>query len=171
LLVALILLAGLSVFSCSRGGKTPQEKKAATEGATEAPSFVLADTHNHEVRLSDFRGKVILLEFWATWCPPCRATIPELIALQKKFGEKAFSVVGVSLDEGPDLSSKLEDFSRELKINYPVLLGTEEVERAYRVTSIPMTYLIDKEGNIVASYMGYVDNFQTVISGRIEKLL
>lgn len=111
------------------------------------------------------------MEFWATWCPPCKATIPELIELQRKYGGRGLVVLGVSMDEGDNLTPKLDAFAKENKINYPIVLGTEDMTREYNVRSIPMSVLIDKEGKIVDSYMGYVDKLGSLISDRIDKML
>jgi thiol-disulfide isomerase/thioredoxin len=114
---------------------------------------------------------VVVLEFWATWCPPCKATIPELIALQKKYVGKGLVVLGVSIDEDGDLTPKLSAFSKENKINYPILIGNEEVSKAYGVMSIPATFLIGKDNKIIAAYKGYVDNLEAIISQRLDKTL
>ncbi|MDA8431869.1 MAG: TlpA disulfide reductase family protein [Nitrospiraceae bacterium] len=138
---------------------------------TAAPNFVLHDVQGKEVTLSGLRGKVVLLEFWATWCPPCRATIPELIAIQEKYASKGLIVLGVSLDEGENVPGKLASFARENKINYQLLIGNEETERAYNVTSIPMTFLIDRQGNVITSYLGYVDDLAAAVSQKLEKAI
>jgi len=171
LIVTLVVFTFFSVSSCRKSEKTGLEHGAVAKPGGVAPDFALPDLSGGKTSLSNYRGKVVLLEFWATWCPPCRATIPELVALQKRYGERNFSVLSVSLDEGTNLSRTLAKSAEELHINYPVLLGTEDVERSYGVRSIPVSFLIDKNGNIVDSFMGYVENFESVLSGRIEELL
>jgi len=136
-----------------------------------APDFILKDIEGRDVRLSQYRGKVVLLEFWATWCPPCKATIPELVAVQNKFRDRGFALLGVSVDEDLDLAKKLSKFSKEHRINYSVLLGNEKVHRAYHVGSIPASFLIDKEGRIINAYTGYLDKFETRVSEEIERIL
>src|SRR5512135_2008759 len=105
------------LVSCSRSD-TGKEKSSASRAEGVAPDFVLKDIEGKDVHLSDYKGKLVLLEFWATWCPPCKATIPDLIALQAKYAGKGLVVLGVSLDEGGDLPSKLLAFSKAHKINY-----------------------------------------------------
>ncbi len=168
LLAILICLTGF--IACSRTGTETAKERPARQGES-APDFVLKDISGKEVTLSQFRGKVILLEFWATWCPPCRAAVPELNSVQEKYSGKGLVVLGVSLDEGENLPAKLSSFSKEFKVNYRLLIGDEKTEAAYNVRSIPMTFLIDRQGKIVASYMGYVDNLPSVVSEQMEKAI
>ena len=168
LLVFLMTLIG--PVACSRNGTGTGERHSAQLGGA-APDFVLKGIDGKEVALSNFRGRMVLLEFWATWCPPCRATVPELTAIQEKYSGKGLVVLGVSLDEGADLPAKLSSFSKEFKINYRLLIGNEETERVYNVRSIPMTFLIDRQGKVVASYVGYVDNLAAVVSEQMDKTI
>ncbi len=165
-----ILLLFLAFSSCEKQVPVAGNESSATLGAT-APDFILKDIEGREVRLSGFRGKVVLIEFWATWCPPCKATVPELKALYNRYGDKGLVVLGIAVDEDAAAAPKLLNFSREQGINYTTVLGTEAVERAYHVSSIPMMYLIDKQGKIRSSYMGYMDNFEARMSGEIEGIL
>jgi len=171
--VILILLSSVILFSCSKdqGGDGNGARSSARTG-TAAPDFTLQDLHGRDVTLSQFRGKVVLLEFWATWCPPCRATVPELVALQGRYKGRAFTVLGISVnDEGGNLRAELSDFSGKFHINYPVLLGNEAVERDYKVWSIPRSFLIDKNGKIRDSYSGYIDQYESKVSSEVERLL
>lgn len=93
----------------------------AADSKMAAPDWQLTDVDGKPVKLSDFKGKVIILDFWATWCPPCRAEIPGFVAIQKKYADRSFTVIGVSLDEqGP---SMVKPFMRQLGMNYPVVMG------------------------------------------------
>lgn len=166
----LFLLMTACLLSCSKGGNGESNPSLAqTAGA--APDFILKDIEGKNVQLSQYKGKVVILEFWATWCPPCKATIPGLISLQKKYADKGLVVLGVSVDEGDDLRTKLSTFSKEHKINYPVLLGSENVSRTYGVMSIPATFLIGKDQIIIGAYKGYVDDLENIISEKIDKNL
>src|SRR5262249_51447765 len=122
--------------------KSPAENKlTASESASgsnaesqdgmpkQAPDFTLKDSHGQVVRLSDFRGKVVLLDFWATWCGPCRMTIPELNALAKKYQDQGVVVLGVSLDEKG--WPAIKNFTKRQAIDYTVVLSTPEVQKAY----------------------------------------
>ncbi len=141
-LVAIVVL----VASCVPGGK-PQIGKAA-------PDFAMADTYSKEHKLADYRGRVVLVVFWATWCPPCMQEVPSLKRLQNKYGEKGLSVLGVSVDGRPE--KVLPKFIADEKINYQVLVSNNKVEKAYGgISSIPTAFLIDREGILRASYLGY----------------
>ncbi|NDY42649.1 TlpA family protein disulfide reductase [Dissulfurirhabdus thermomarina] len=120
-----------------------------------APDFLLLNLSGQEVRLSDFRGKVVLLNFFATFCPPCRMEIPDFVELKKAYAGRGFEVVGISVDSNP--VRVLPGFVAGYEINYPVLLGTEDVIRDYgNIYAIPVTFLVDRKGRIVLRYQGMV---------------
>lgn len=127
----------------------------ATTGVSLAPAWKLKDLNGNEVSSSDFKGKVVMIDFWATWCPPCRMMIPGMVELQEKYKDQGLVIVGVSLDEqGP---SVVKSFNKEFQVNYTSLMGTEEVVRAFGgVQGIPTSFLIDREGRIVSRHVGYV---------------
>jgi thiol-disulfide isomerase/thioredoxin len=167
-LLLIFLLISMCLVSCTKSD-TGTEKLSPSQTAGMAPDFVLKDIEGKDIQLSRFKGKMVVLEFWATWCPPCKATIPELIAMQEKYAGKGLVVLGISIDEGGDLASKLSAFSKANKINYPILLGSEEVSRAYGIMSVPATFLIGKDNKIITEYKGYVDNLEALISQQIDK--
>jgi peroxiredoxin len=118
--------------------------------------FTVTDMNGQLVKLSAFKGKVILLDFWATWCPPCKAEIPGFVELQEAYRDKGLQVVGVSVDDTPD---KLKPFASEYKMNYPVLVGLErdDLQDAYGpMWGIPTTYLIARDGRICRKNSGIV---------------
>jgi peroxiredoxin len=165
---------GLVLSSCSRTdtaskGRAGEEPSAQVGGS--APDFTLKDVSGKDTPLSSFRGKVVLLEFWATWCPPCKAAVPELKELHGKYHDRGFAVVGVSVDADSGAAAKVAQFSSSYNINYPLLIANDKVTRAYSVMSIPVSFLISKDGTIVESYVGYADNFGQKVSARVEKLL
>lgn len=126
------------------------------ESRTTAPDFELSDASGRPVRLSDFRGKVVMLNFWATWCPPCNVEIPSLVALQQKYRDAGLVVLGVSMDE--DGWESVTPFVEKSKINYRVVLGGDEIARRYGdIQSLPTTFLIDRSGRIAATHQGLVD--------------
>ena len=97
--------------------------------------------------LTDFRGKVVLLDYWATWCAPCKIEVPHLVELQKKYGPEGLQIVGISMD---DDSATVRTFAREFAINYPVALGNAQLAQAYGgVLGLPVAFLIDRNGRIV----------------------
>lgn len=112
-----------------------------------APPLVLEDLRGRAVRLSDYRGKVVLLNFWATWCAPCRAEVPELVNWQRRHAREGLRVIGVTYP--PTRRADVRRFVRRMKINYPVLLGTKETRALFDPgETLPLTIVIDREGNV-----------------------
>jgi len=144
-------------------------QSSAADSKKAAPDWQLSDVDGKPVKLSDFKGKVVILDFWATWCPPCRTEIPSFVALQKKYADKGFTVIGVSLDEqGP---SVVKPFMRSFGMNYPVVMGTPKIVLDYGgITAIPTTFVIDRQGNVVTDYQGAMDQatFESVIGPFLE---
>ncbi len=121
-----------------------------------APDFVLKDLSGKTVKLSDYRGKAVVLNFWATWCPPCKTEIPWFEDLQDRYGNQGLEVVGVALDDSSD--QDIAKFAQEMKMNYPVLLGKEETSDLYGgVDALPTTFYIDRSGKITEMVPGLVD--------------
>jgi peroxiredoxin len=146
-------------------GTASFEARAST---TAAPEWQLNDPDGQPVKLSDFKGKVVILDFWATWCPPCRAEIPGFVALQKQYAAQGLTVVGVSLDTAG--ASVVKSFMKNLGMNYPVVIGDEKIAADYGgVSAIPTTFVIDRNGNIVTSHQGYAS--QLVFESEIRPLL
>lgn len=137
-------LAILSVFlfGISWLGALLSEAHAET-----APAWKLKDLSGKTLQLSDFAGKTVVLNFWATWCGPCRVEIPGFVELQKKYQKEGVTFLGVSMDDGPSPEA-IGAFAKKLSINYPVLLGTREVGSAYHAQGLPTTYVIDAKGNV-----------------------
>jgi len=133
----------------------------------EAPNFALQDIHGNTVRLSDFEGKIKIVDFWATWCPPCRAEIPHFKALQAKYGNEDLVVIGISLDrEGV---AAVKPYANENSITYPLLIGDLQTVKAYgNVQSIPTTFVIDQQGRFYSKHVGYKPG--TVFERDIEAL-
>lgn len=165
---ALCLIICLFVFSCNSNDSKVNVQARIGDAA---PAFSLKDAAGSTVNLADYQNKVVLLEFWATWCPPCKASVPELIEIQKRYEAKDFAVIGISVDHAQNLPSLLNEFSRANRINYAVLIGNDDVAKKYNITSIPVSFLIDKKGKIVSTYAGYTDNFVGKISLQIEKII
>lgn len=117
-------------------------------------NHTLKDMNGGDVRLSDFKGRVLLLNFWGTWCPPCRAEIPELIELAGAYKDKGLVVLGLAQEDTPE---DLRAFAAEYKMNYPSLLSTPEIEEAFGpMWAVPMTFLIDRNGSICLKHVGPV---------------
>jgi thiol-disulfide isomerase/thioredoxin len=112
-----------------------------------APALALKDLRGRTLKVSDYRGKVVLLNFWATWCPPCRAEMPDLVKWQREYRRRGLQVVGITYP--PQELSEVRQFTRKLKVNYPIAMGTEETKKLFfQGETLPLTVIIDREGNI-----------------------
>jgi thiol-disulfide isomerase/thioredoxin len=140
----------------------------ASPARTPAPDWKLTDLNGKPVKFSDFRDDVLIVDFWATWCVPCRVEIPHFVELQKQYGDKGLTVIGVSLDEqGPGVVKK---FVKRFAVNYPIVIGNQKVVEAYGgIDAIPTTFVIDRQGRIVSRHIGYND--KAVFEKEIESLL
>ncbi len=135
-----------------------------------APQFALKDIDGKTVKLSDFRGKAVVLNFWATWCPPCKTEMPWLVDLQQQYAPEGLTVVGVALDEAG--ADEIAKFARDMKLNYPILIGDDTTADAYgNVQMLPTTFYIDRDGKIVARVVGLTgkreieDNMKEALKG------
>ena len=118
-----------------------------------APTWALKDINGKTVTSEDLKGKVVLIDFWATWCPPCRKMIPNLIKLDDAYKEKGLEVVGISLDE--EGAPVVKSFNQKNGVNYQSLIADQKVIDAFGgITSIPTSFLIDRKGNIVSTHQG-----------------
>jgi thiol-disulfide isomerase/thioredoxin len=133
-----------------------------------APDFTLKTLDGQEIALSQLKGKVVLLDFWATWCGPCRESTPHLIQLYKAYRESGFELIGMSVDKGDD--KVVRNFVQSMNIPYPIVIAPEEVVTNYRVTGIPTTFLIDKEGNIRERTAGFNSAIAQQMTAKIADL-
>ena len=136
-------------------------------GLRPAPDFSLTDISGGALRLSDYRGKVVILDFWATWCEPCKLEIPHLVELQNKYAAQGLQVVGVSMD---DSEPPVRQFQQQFKMNYPVAVGTDKLADQYGgVLGLPITFVIDRQGRIVSRHIGATN--PSVFEEEIQNLL
>lgn len=131
----------------------------SAESGPMAPDFSLRDLSDQAVSLSDFRGRVVLLDFWATWCPPCRMSIPELVKLQDKYRDDGLEILGISLDDPQnELGRYLKEFKEKYKINYRILLFNNKIMQDYfgmESPAIPTMFVIDRDGKIREKIVGF----------------
>ena len=140
-------------FTGSPATSTPRTVFRKPGDRMMAPEFTLSDASGAQVRLSDFRGKVVLLNFWATWCGPCKVEIPLLLGLQQEHRDQNFEILGVSLDE--DGWHSVKPYMDEKKMTYRVMIGNAEIAHLYGgLDVIPATLIIDKSGRIAATHIG-----------------
>jgi cytochrome c biogenesis protein CcmG, thiol:disulfide interchange protein DsbE len=144
----------------TKGGGAPVTQSAAASGVCKVPTkaaplnYTLKDMNGKEAHLADYKGKVIMLNFWATWCGPCQYEIPMFIKLQDKYRDQGLVFLGVSVD---DEAPQLQAYAKEKKMNYPVLVGVDhdDLQEAYGpMVGIPTTILIGRDGSICTKYMG-----------------
>ena len=151
LIGGIVALAALANRGAADGGAG---EKAGSMGP--APTWDLPLVGGDRLGSADLAGKIVLIDFWATWCPPCRAEIPGYVELQAAFEENGVVFVGVSLDQGADADAKVRKFIEEYEINYPIVMGDMEVAEAFGgVVSIPPPFVIDREVQIVGRKVGY----------------
>ena len=146
----LLVLAAAAGQSAVRAAIRPaNERKPAAE-------FALTDSSGKTVKLKDYRGKVVLLDFWATWCTGCKKEIPWFAEFERVYGAKGLAVVGVSMDEGG--WKVLKPFLAETHVPYRMLLGDDAMAKQYGIKNLPDTFLIDRHGKVAAAYIeGLVD--------------
>ncbi len=141
---------------------------AQQQTQTKAPDFTLPDLNGKAFSLSELEGKVVILDFWATWCPPCVVEIPHFIDLYKEYKGQGLEVVGISLDRGG--VKVVKSFVEKNEITYPVVIGNQKVAEDYGgIRGIPTTFVIDRQGYIVKKFVGYRD--KKVFESIIQQLL
>ena len=168
-LMVIVLVVGL--YYVNRYWISPAVKTQAMGGDAAshplAPAFSLTDITGHPLNLSDYHGNVVALDFWATWCGPCRIEIPGFIELQKRYGAQGFTMIGISMDDSPE---PVVDFYKELQMNYPVAIGNDRLGELYGgMPGLPTTFLIGRDGRIYAKHVGATD--PDVFEKEIKQLL
>jgi peroxiredoxin len=151
------------------GSVVPSSAFVKPENRRVAPDFVLDDASGKPVTLSELRGQVVLLNFWATWCAPCRIEMPWFIEFQNAHHSQGFATLGVSLDEGG--WDAVKPFIEERNINYRIMIGNDDVAQLYGATSLPTTFIIDKAGRIAATHVGICgkDEYKADINTVLEE--
>ncbi len=151
----------------TRHRSVPVKTAAAATEHSLAPGFSLPDLTGQRIDLSSYRGKVVLLDFWATWCDSCREETPYFVELQNKYARDGLQIIGVSMDDGPE---PVRTFYQRFKINYPVVMGNAKTGELYGgVLGLPIAFLIGRDGRITAKHIGPIDI--SVVEKEIENLL
>jgi cytochrome c biogenesis protein CcmG/thiol:disulfide interchange protein DsbE len=173
----ILISLAVMLFLCAafaRPQETPKEQRhgnpVAPENGALAPDFTLnlIGEHGKPVRLSSLKGKAVLLNFWATWCEPCKIEMPWLVELQKKYGPQGLQVVGVAMDDAGDKA--IAAFAHKMGVNYVILQGTEKVADLYGgLEGLPTTFFLDRSGIVVDQAMGLES--ESLIEDSIKKSL
>lgn len=155
MLITLVVVAGNLYAGSSLLGKT-------------APDFTLRSNAGDNKKLSELRGKVVMLNFWATWCGPCRQEMPKLTELKTLHDEYDFELLGINIDEDRAKALRL---AKKLSVNFPILFDeTKEVSKSYSIDAMPMTILIDRDGTVRYVHRGYKENYIGLYQQQIKKL-
>ena len=152
----------------SAEAKDPQERVILfASNPIPAPPFLVTDLNGQAISTADWHGKVVLLNFWATWCPPCRQEIPEMIDLASRYKDR-LQIIGVSMDDGPP--EEVRQFAKEMGINYPIIMWSREIVREYGgVPGLPTSFVINPEGRVVQKHVGLYS--QDVYESEVRALL
>lgn len=167
--VILGIAIAISLYFVNRYWIAPATTSAAktTSDFPKAPEFALTSLSGNKINLEDYKGKVVLLDFWATWCGPCRIEIPGFVQLQRKYGDQGFAIIGVSMDDGPQ---PVREFYKAFHMNYPVVMGTDKLGELYGgILGLPTSFLIGRDGRIYAKHVGLTD--VSVFESEIKELL
>ena len=165
--VAVALAVGFYFFNARWLSPAPRQVKAASVNHPLAPDFALTDSNGARLALSDYKGKVVLLDFWATWCGPCRIEIPWFVQLEEKYQSQGFAVVGVAMEDTQD---SVSEFYRQFHLNYPVALGDSKVAALYGgIGGLPTSFLIGRDGRVYSEHTGTTN--ADVFQDEIQQLL
>ena len=136
-----------------------------------APAFTLTDVDGKKLRLADLAGSIVVLDFWATWCGPCKQSMPEFEELHRQFRDRKVVVLGISVDKGADAAEKVREFAAKEKLTYRMAVDDGSVARAYGIVRVPGTVIIDRGQIIRETYPGYRPGLGREIALDVEKLL
>ena len=165
--LAVILVSGLYLVNRYWIAPALRTQAMSSGDHPDAPPISLTDIGGKKLDLADYKGKVVVLDFWATWCEPCRIEIPGLIEMQDKYANQGFSVIGISIDDEP---GPVVEFYKEFKMNYPVAVGNQRIAEVYGgIFGLPTTFLIGRDGRIYAKHTGAPS--PSVIEDEVRQLL
>jgi cytochrome c biogenesis protein CcmG/thiol:disulfide interchange protein DsbE len=154
MVLVMAILLGVAIYR----KMYPFNPPAGLNKGHSVPDLTLTDTQGHQLSLSQFRGKVVVVNFWATWCPPCKEEIPWFVEMQRRYGAQGVQVVGISMDEPRDRNDVIK-FAAKTGVNYPILYGSQSVADQFGgIEFLPTTYYIDREGIVVERVLGQPNN-------------
>ena len=163
-------VAAFALWTACANHSVKADASVKPEGTRKpAPEFTLKDANGQTVHLSDYKGKVVLLDFWATWCGPCKIEIPWFMEFEQQLKDRGFAVLGVSMDE--DGWNVVKPYIQQYKVNYRILLGNDQVGEIYGgVESLPTTFIIDRQGKIASVHIGLSgkDEFKNAITQLLD---
>jgi peroxiredoxin len=136
-----------------------------------APSFTVTDVDGKKVSLSDLSGKIVILDFWATWCAPCKASTRELEKLHEKYKARGVVIMGVSMDTGKSAAEQVREFAGKNGLTYRMLMDDGRMSKAYAVRNIPAAFILDQQQKILKIYPGYLPGLGTMIERELDGLL
>jgi peroxiredoxin len=167
--IAGMVLGGLlACLACSPSHPVSAQSLKSAKERKPAPDFELKDVNGKVIRLSDYKGKAVMIDFWATWCGPCQIEIPWFIDFQRKYKDQGFVVIGVSLDD--DGWKAVTPFAEKMRINYPIVMGNDPTADLYGAAeALPTTVLVDRNGNVASIHVGLAGKQE--FQDAIEKLL
>jgi peroxiredoxin len=170
LIVVAVVISLMLVFGIqkTRRSQPLQQGGAGKLQGQPAPDFSLASLDGKTLKLSDYHGKAVLLNFWATWCEPCKIEMPWFVDLQKKYGAQGFTVLGVAMDDASP--SDIAEFAKKMGVNYPIVIGKEAVGDEYGgIPYLPSTFYIGRDGKVVERVFGLVSRSE--IESNIQKAM
>jgi peroxiredoxin len=143
-------------------------RKNVSSRSSNTPNFIAKTLDGKPIKLSDFQGKVVLLNFWAVWCGPCKKEVPDLVSLYKKYQDKGFVILGIS--DMSDLG-EIKSFVKEHGMEYPVIVDRGDISEEFEVEAFPTSVLIDRNGKVVQRYMGYSPVLRSKLEALIQKMI
>lgn len=147
----------------------PQIALAVPQKGELAPPFKVVSTSGQEITEANYRGRVLLLDFFATWCSPCRDSVEHLVKLNQKYGKQGFQILGLSMDDGDDKA--VREFIIANRINFPVAFAGEGMQADYAIRSVPVLYVVSKKGVIAGRFAGFNEDAEKRLDQLLRKLL